>query len=81
MEHKKMTQKELDEILELHKLWVECKGGKRTNLNGIDLSKKDLSSRNLSEIKLKNVNLSNANLNNTILVGAICDGVDLGMQV
>ena len=58
-----MNQSEIDEVLRLHKLWLEGhKDGKRANLSGADLLRADLSGANLSEANLFLADLIGANL-------------------
>ncbi len=61
------TQKQLDEILHKHSLWLE------NDENGVkaDLSDVDLSGANLSFANLRHVNLKGADLTNTNLRGII----------
>jgi len=57
------TKAELDEILKLHKLWLEDNGkGARANLSLANLRWANLSSANLSSANLSSANLSWANL-------------------
>ena len=71
----------LEEVLELHKKWLNNKQeGERANLHGEDLTNTDLSCSiligvilagvNLKYADLSNINLTNANLTNVILTGA-----------
>ena len=58
---KTYTKAELDEILKLHKLWLEDNGkGARANLRWANLSSANLSSANLSSANLSWANLSSA---------------------
>ena len=52
-----MTQKELNEILENHELWLENKGGKRAELHHSNLSRSNLRGSNLSGSDLYGANL------------------------
>lgn len=71
-----ITEKELDEILHKHELWLDGKdGGKRADLSGVDLTLKKLSGANLrcanlSGANLRGVNLLHTNLSYTDLRGA-----------
>ena len=69
---KKITQEELDVILEQHKLWLEtdCKQGKRADLSWADLSHMDLSYKDLSYAILTGADLSYANLYRADLICA-----------
>ena len=68
-----MTQEELNEMLEKHKLWINNKeGGKRADLCGADLcganpSGANLRSANLRSADLRRANLSGADLSNADL--------------
>ena len=59
-----MNQKELNKILDDHKLWLKTNGekGARANLRYANLSYAELSSANLSYAELSSANLSYANL-------------------
>jgi len=71
-----MNQKELNEILELHKKWLNNDGGKRAdftdaNLTGVrladaNLSHADLTDAILTDADLTYANLTGANLSNCI---------------
>jgi hypothetical protein len=77
---KKLTQKELDAILESHEAWLRHKGGKKARLGRQDLSglyfghayldKIDLSGANLKTADLSWANLEGANLTMANLEGA-----------
>ena len=70
----KITEEELKEILEQHKLWLKSneEEGKRANLYGANLS-----GANLSDANLTCTNLISANLTDAILSGADLTGADL----
>ena len=83
-----ITQKELNEILDLHKKWLNGEdGGKCADLRYADLSNTDLSNAdliyaNLSDAnllcaKLRSADLSDANLRGAKLRGADLSGADL----
>ena len=58
-----MNKKELREILEKHKKWLNNEeGGKRADLRAADLSNADLRNADLSYADLSNADLSNADL-------------------
>ena len=59
--------KNLKEVLELHKKWLEGEGGKRADLSYEDLSDVDLSNLNLRDIYLEGANLKGANLKGAYL--------------
>lgn len=75
-----MNQKELEEMLRLHELFIQrLPGGKRLNLHNIDISGvslryANLSGANLSGVNLYDVDLSYANLRNVDMRGVrICE--------
>ena len=74
-----MNQKELDKILENHKLWLKTNGeqGERANLSYADLSSADLRSANLSSADLRSANLRYANLSSADLSYADLSSADL----
>ena len=78
-----MDQKELDKILELHKMWLwGDANGKRADLYGADLRGAnlrgaDLSGANLRGADLRGANLRDANLRGADLYGADLRGADL----
>lgn len=54
-----MKQEELNEILRLHKLWLDNEdGGENANLRGADLTDADLRHANLRGANLRGANLS-----------------------
>ena len=63
-----MKQEELNQILNEHKLWLRCEGGKRADLRSADLSGASLRSADLS-----GADLSGANLRSAYLSGADTD--------
>ena len=66
-----MTQTELNEVLELHKLWLDSvAGGVRADLRCADLSGADLSGANLRCANLRCANLSDADLSGANLSDA-----------
>ena len=68
-----MTQKELNVILDKHKMWLSGKkGGEKANLRGAYLSEADLCGANLNR-----ANLSGANLRGAYLSGANLSGANL----
>lgn len=73
-----MEQKELDEILRLHKMWLYGKeGGKRADLRGANLWDADLRGANLRDANLRGTDLQDANLRDTDLRGADLQDTDL----
>jgi len=69
MAFKKITQEELDEILEQHHLWLETEGkeGNRANLSKVNLGNFNLERVNLSKANLKGASLIGANLSQSKL--------------
>ena len=63
----KVTQEELNIILENHKKWLRVIGGERANLSGANLCGVDLGYADLRYATLSNTYLSCANLSNTYL--------------
>lgn len=57
-----MDNNEIREMLEQHRLWLNCNGGERINLHSVDL---------------RNTDLHDANLHGANLTGAWLDGADL----
>jgi hypothetical protein len=75
---KKITQEELNEIIQNHKLWLEGETkGKRADLSYSDLSYSNLSWVDLRGVDLSYSNLIGANLSNSDLRGADLRGADL----
>ena len=81
---KKITEEELKEILEQHRLWLDSNGkeGKRADLTdaklyGADLSGANLTRANLAYANLTDANLTRANLSGADLYGAILIGTNL----
>lgn len=73
-----MNENELNEILRLHKMWLNGEsGGKKAELNGMDLSGANLAGANLKGADLSNTNLCNANLCEANLYGANLKGANL----
>ena len=66
-----MTQEELDQVLKLHKKWLDwdC-GGKRAVLRGVDFRCADLSGKNLRCADLRDADLRDADLRGADLRGA-----------
>lgn len=65
-----MTQKELNEIIKDHKLWLNGKGGKRANLRDANLQGANLRYANLRGAELRGADLQGANLQSAELQGA-----------
>jgi len=82
-ELRQITQEELNEILQLHKMWLnDGKGGKKANLSsadlsGADLRGADLRSANLRSADLRGADLCSANLRGANLSSADLSGADL----
>lgn len=79
MHRRKDNSKEIDEVLDLHELWVASgfRKGKRADFSGADLSKVDFSNRNMSGARFKNATLKGAKLVDTIFHGANLNGANL----
>ena len=67
-----MKRKELDTVLEEHRLWLSTEGrsGQRAGLSGADLSGANLRGANLSRASLYGADLSGADLSGADLSGA-----------
>ena len=76
---KKITEEELKEILEQHKLWLDSNGkeGKRADLSGADLRYATLSDADLRYATLTDANLTMADLSGADLTGANLTGANL----
>ena len=89
-----MTQEELNEMLEKHKLWLADENGgeyadlrdadlRGANLSGADLRRADLSDANLSDANLSGADLRRADLSGADLdyscVPLWCGGLDLSL--
>jgi len=84
-----MEKRELEKVLEKHKLWIKSGGeqGERANLSeevlyredlkGIDFRFADLTGVNLEEADLKNANLMGVDLSDSDLAGGNFSGADL----
>ena len=77
-----MRKKELTEILERHKLWLNNEGGERANLiganlKGANLRYANLTGANLSDANLIDANLIDANLRGAYLIGAYLSDTNL----
>ena len=73
-----MDQKELDKILELHKMWLNGdENGKCANLRGANLYDANLRGANLRGADLSGANLSGANLRGANLYDANLSGAGL----
>ena len=67
---KKLTQKELDAILESHAKWLHRDGGRKANLARKDLRGLDFTCAKLNMADLEGADLRATNLNCALLVGA-----------
>ena len=73
-----MEQKELDEILQLHKMWLnDEEGGKCADLRDADLRGANLQDANLRGANLRDADLRGANLRGANLRGANLRGANL----
>lgn len=79
MKLKKISRKNLNKILDSHKLWLETKGkeGEQANLSYTDLSYIDLINVNLSHAILYRAKLNYTNLNYTNLSFCNLEAADL----
>lgn len=79
MELRKITQDELEEILEKHKLWLESDGydGERADLSYTDLSGLNLVNANLSRANLRSANMAGADLRLSKLRFSLLSDVNL----
>ena len=69
-----MKQKELDEILRMHKMWLDGEEeGKRADLQGANLQGANLQDANLQDANLQGADLRYANLQGANLQGANLD--------
>ena len=73
----KMTNEQLNEILEEHKLWLSGRGGERADLRDADLRNADLRDADLRDADLRRADLSNANIECANLRGAILGNANL----
>lgn len=69
---RKLSIKELKEVLKLHKIWLatESKKGEKANLQNVDLYRAKLDGVDLRHADLQGVNLDEASLQNAFLNGA-----------
>ena len=73
-----MKQKELDEILRMHKMWLDGEEeGKRADLQGANLQGANLQDANLQDANLRDANLRDANLQGADLRYANLQGANL----
>ena len=69
-----MTKKELKEVLEKHRKWLDGEdGGERADLSGADLNGADLRRANLSRADLRRADLNGADIREADLRGADID--------
>ena len=71
-----MIKEDLDKILEEHKLWLDGKGGKRSDLHGANLCDADLRGADLRGADLSSADLRGAYLHGADLRGAYLRGAD-----
>ena len=75
---KMYTKEELNDILRLHKLWLnDAENGVQANLSGANLSGADLSGANLYGADLRDANLRGADLSRANLSRALLYGANL----
>ena len=73
-----MTQEKLNEVLTLHKKWLDGEnGGVRADLTWANLTGANLAGADLRGADLKGANLTGADLTGTDLTGANLTGADL----
>ena len=74
---RKITQVELDEIIDEHQKWTRGLSGQRANLSNCDISGLDMSYANLADGIFVNVNMSSVDLTCTTLNDAKMSGAIL----
>ena len=75
---RKISQQELDEVLEKHMLFANGRtGGERATLSMYDLSYLDLSGRNLARIECAGTLFCHCDLSETNLEGAVLFAADM----
>jgi uncharacterized protein YjbI with pentapeptide repeats len=72
-----VTQQEIQEVLENHRLWLDDSGGAKADFSNADLSGADLSGARLRDVCLIEADLRNANLRGANLRGANLRNADL----
>jgi hypothetical protein len=79
-----MTQKELNEVLRLHKQWLESNGNKgkrahmhRANLQGAYMQGVNMQGAYMQGVNLQNAHMRDANLKGTDMQGADMQGADM----
>ncbi len=74
-----MTQEELNEVLRLHKQWLESNGnkGKRADLRGADMRGAKLRGANLQDADLKGAYMQGVNLQGADMRGAALQNADM----
>ena len=82
MDMRKITQDELNKIIDEHQKWVRGLGGQRANLSKCDISGLDMSYANLFDgiflgANMSSVNLACTNLSNAEMGGAILKKANL----
>ena len=80
-----MKQKELDEILESHKRWLQGRDGERADLyeahlSGADLYGANLTEADLCEADLTGANLRQANFANVTALSVLCVQVNTSCE-
>lgn len=74
---KTISKKELDKILYKHKLWLKDEGGKRADLENVNLRYASLEDVNLESAILRGTDLRGADLRGAILISADLRGANL----
>lgn len=72
-----MDENEIREVLEQHQLWLNCNGGKRADLHGVDLRGVDLHDTDLRCADLYGADLYGVDLSGANLYGANLRGANL----
>lgn len=77
--HNLAVRNNLEEVIRLHKLWVDSNGSKGTQLvlKGLDLTGADFEGSNLNLANFKNTDFSGADLSGSYLKTANLDGAKL----
>ena len=84
MDMRRITQNELDKIIDEHQKWVRGLSGQRANLSNCDISGLNMSCANLTDGVFVNVNMSSVdlrctNLNDAIMRGSILKKANLSL--
>lgn len=77
---KRITQEELDIVVENHQLWINGEGGKRADLSFTDLKWLNLKGKDLRGVNFEGANLRGVNLMKAVLTGVNLEGADLELS-